>query len=30
LRERGFEVEHLLNPDSQELWSAAGEHDIER
>jgi beta-N-acetylhexosaminidase len=28
LRERGFEVDHLLNPDSRELRSAASEHDI--
>jgi beta-N-acetylhexosaminidase len=28
LRERGFEVDHLLNPDSRELRSAASEHDV--
>jgi len=28
LRDRGFDVDHLLNPDSQELRSAAAEHDV--
>jgi beta-N-acetylhexosaminidase len=28
LRERGFQVDHLLNPDSRELRSAASEHDV--
>jgi beta-N-acetylhexosaminidase len=28
LRERGFQVEHLLNPDSRELRRAAREHDV--
>lgn len=28
LRDRGFDVDHLLNPESQELRSAAAEHDI--
>jgi beta-N-acetylhexosaminidase len=27
LRERGFQVEHLLNPDTRELLAAAGAHD---
>jgi beta-N-acetylhexosaminidase len=28
LRERGFQVAHLLNPDSRELRRAASEHDV--
>jgi beta-N-acetylhexosaminidase len=28
LRDRGFDVDHLSNPDSRELRSAAAEHDV--